>query len=228
MIKTVLLDLDDTIFDFHKAEKIALIKALKQLNISTDEKILERYSQINAEQWKLLEQGKLNRQEVKVCRYKLLFDEIGVDKSPRKATKIYEQNLAVGHYFIDRAEEMLKKLYKKYSLYIASNGAVKIQKGRIESSGIEKYVKDIFISEAIGFNKPNIEFFNYCFSKIPDFKKDETVIIGDSITSDIQGGKNAGIKTVWFNPKGIKNDSDIIPDYEIKGFGEICSLISKI
>lgn len=228
MIKTVLLDLDDTIFDFHKAEKIALIKALKQLNISTDEKILERYSQINAEQWKLLEQGKLNRQEVKVRRYKLLFDEIGVDKSPRKATKIYEQNLAVGHYFIDGAEEMLKKLYKKYSLYIASNGAVKIQKGRIESSGIEKYVKDIFISEAIGFNKPNIEFFNYCFSKIPDFKKDETVIIGDSITSDIQGGKNAGIKTVWFNPKGIKNDSDIIPDYEIKDLNEIYSLVSKI
>lgn len=228
MIKTVLLDLDDTIFDFHKAEKIALIKALKQLNISTDEKILERYSQINAEQWKLLEQGKLNRQGVKVRRYKLLFDEIGVDKSPLEATKIYEQNLAVGHYFIDGAEEMLKKLYKKYSLYIASNGAVKIQKGRIESSGIEKYVKDIFISEEIGFNKPNIEFFNYCFSKIPDFKKDETVIIGDSITSDIQGGKNAGIKTVWFNPKGIKNDSDIIPDYEIKGFGEIYSLVSKI
>lgn len=228
MIKTVLLDLDDTIFDFHKAEKIALIKALKQLNISTDEKILERYSQINAEQWKLLEQGKLNRQEVKVRRYKLLFDEIGVDKSPRKATKIYEQNLAVGHYFIDGAEEMLKKLYKKYSLYIASNGAVKIQKGRIESSGIEKYVKDIFISEEIGFNKPNIEFFNYCFSKIPDFKKDETIIIGDSVTSDIQGGKNAGIKTVWFNPKGIKNDSDIIPDYEIKGLSEIYSLVSKI
>ena len=228
MINNILLDLDDTIFDFHKAEKIALIKALNQLNITIDEKILRRYSQINAEQWKLLEQGKLKRQEVKVRRYKLLFEEIGEDKSAEDATKIYERNLAVGHYFIDGAEEMLKKLYKAYSLYIVSNGTAKVQKGRIKSSGIEKYVKGIFISEEIGFDKPNTEFFNYCFSKIADFEKEKTVIIGDSISSDIKGGKNAGIKTVWFNPKGLKNNSDIIPDYEIRKISEIYSLINKI
>ncbi len=228
MINNVLLDLDDTIFDFHKAEKIALIKVLNQLSISFDERILERYSQINAEQWKLLEQGKLDRQEVKVRRYKLLFDEIGVYESPREATAIYEKNLAVGHYFIDGAEEMLKKLYKIYSLYITTNGTVKIQKGRIKSSGIEKYIKGIFTSEEIGFNKPNMKFFDYCFSKIPNFEKDRTVIIGDSISSDIQGGKNAGIKTIWFNPSGIENTSNIIPDYEIKSLSEIYTLLSKI
>lgn len=228
MIKNVLLDLDDTILDFHKAEKIALIKTLTKLNISTNENILERYSQLNLQQWKLLEQGKLNRQEVKVRRYKLLFDEVGVDKSPQQATKIYEHNLSLGHYFIDGAEEMLRILGEIYSLYIVSNGTAKVQKGRIESSGIKKYMKDIFISEEIGFNKPDKRFFDYCFSKIPDFEKDETIIIGDSISSDIQGGKNSGIKTVWFNPKGIKNNSDIIPDYEIKSLAEIYPLLSRI
>lgn len=228
MVKTVLFDLDDTILDFHKAEKIALIKTLTQLNVSIDERVLERYSQLNLQQWKLLEQGKLTRQQVKVRRYKLLFEEIGVDKSPEEATKIYENYLSMGHYFIDKAEEMLKSLYKKYSLYIVSNGTAKVQKGRIESSGIKKYVKDIFISEEVGFVKPDKEFFSICFSKIPDFEKDKTVIIGDSISSDIQGGKNAGIKTILFNPKGIENTSDIIPDYEIKSLAEVNALLNKI
>ena len=91
-----------------------------------------------------------------------------------------------------------------------------------------RYFEDIFISQSIGFNKPSIEFFNYCFKKIPEFKNEETMIVGDSLTSDIKGGRDAGITTVWFNPEGAENLSDIIPDYEIDRLLDLLSLLETI
>ncbi len=228
MIRNVLLDLDDTILDFHQAEKIALTKTLEHLGIEPEEKILARYSVLNLEQWRLLEQGKLTRKEVKERRYKLLFDEIGADCCAASATKYYENLLGVGHYFIDGAEELLKILSKDYRLYLASNGTAAVQKSRIKSAGIAKYFDDIFISQKIGFDKPDIEFFNYCFSKIMDFKKSETVIVGDSLTSDIKGGKSAGITTVWLNPKGLPYVFDIEPDHIITGLMDLTSLLKGL
>ena len=228
MIRNVLLDLDDTILDFHQAEKIALTKTLEHFGIEPEEKILARYSVLNLEQWRLLEQGKLTRKEVKERRYKLLFDEIGADCCAASATKYYENLLGVGHYFIDGAEELLKILSKDYRLYLASNGTAAVQKSRIKSAGIAKYFDDIFISQKIGFDKPDIEFFNYCFSKIMDFKKSETVIVGDSLTSDIKGGKSAGITTVWLNPKGLPYVFDIEPDHIITGLMDLTSLLKGL
>lgn len=228
MIRNVLLDLDDTILDFHQAEKIALTKTLKHFGIEPEEKILARYSVLNLEQWRLLEQGKLTRKEVKERRYKLLFDEIGADCCAASATKYYESLLGVGHYFIDGAEELLETLVKRYRLYLATNGTMEVQKSRIKSAGIEKYFDGIFISQEIGFDKPDIKFFNYCFSKIMDFKKSETVIVGDSLTSDIKGGKNAGITAVWFNPKGIENTFSIVPEHIISELSELPALLYSI
>lgn len=145
----------------------------------------------------------------------MLFDELGIDCSAEYAAEYYEALLGVGHYFIDGAEELLKELSNDYRLYIVSNGTAEVQKSRIESSGIAKYLDDIFISQQIGFDKPNVKFFDYCFSSIPNFEKYETVIVGDSLSSDIAGGRNSGITTVWFNPHDLKNSSDIIPDHEI-------------
>lgn len=228
MIRNILLDLDDTILDFHQAEKIALTKTLEHLGIEPEEKILARYSVLNLEQWRLLEQGKLTRKEVKERRYKLLFDEIGADCCAASATKYYESLLGVGHYFIDGAEELLETLVKRYRLYLATNGTMEVQKSRIKSAGIEKYFDGIFISQEIGFDKPDIEFFNYCFSKIMDFKKSETVIVGDSLTSDIKGGKSAGITTVWLNPKGLPYVFDIEPDHIITGLMDLTSLLKGL
>ena len=215
MIRNILFDLDDTLLNFHLAEKAALTKTLMHLEIEPKEETLSRYSVLNLSQWKLLEQEKITREEVRTRRYQLLFDELGVDCSAEYAAEYYENLLGIGHYFIDGAEELLRGLSKDYRLYIVSNGTAKVQKSRIKSSGMEKYLNDIFISQLIGFDKPNINFFNYCFSRIPNFEKHETLIIGDSLSSDIIGGRKSGITTVWFNPSDIKNSSDIIPDYEI-------------
>lgn len=229
MIRNVLFDLDDTLFDFHKAEKIALTKTLVHFGIDPTEETLALYSTINAAHWKRLELGEISREEVKVGRYRELFKTIGVECDPVKATAYYESMLAIGHYFMPGAPELLEGLYrKKYRLYIVSNGTAKVQEGRIESSGIAKYMDGIFISQILGANKPDKQFFDICFAEIPDFSLSETVIIGDSLSSDIKGGINAGITTVWFNPKGIENDNDIKPDYTIKELSEVPGLLSQI
>ena len=228
MIRNVLFDLDDTLFDFHKAEKIALTKTLVHFGIDPTEETLALYSTINAAHWKRLELGEISREEVKVGRYRELFKTIGVECDPVKATAYYESMLAIGHYFMPGAPELLEELYGKYRLYIVSNGTAKVQEGRIGSSGIAKYMDGIFISQVLGANKPDKQFFDICFSEIPDFSLSETVIIGDSLSSDIKGGINAGITTVWFNPKGIENDNDIKPDYTIKELSEVPGLLSQI
>lgn len=228
MIRNVLFDLDDTLFDFHKAEKIALTKTLVHFGIDPTEETLALYSTINAAHWKRLELGEISREEVKVGRYRELFKTIGVECDPVKATAYYESMLAIGHYFMPGAPELLEELYRKYRLYIVSNGTAKVQEGRIGSSGIKKYMDGIFISQLLGANKPDKQFFDICFAEIPDFSLSETVIIGDSLSSDIKGGINAGITTVWFNPKGIENDNDIKPDYTIKELSEVPGLLSQI
>ena len=228
MIRNVLFDLDDTLFDFHKAEKIALTKTLVHFGINPTEEPLALYSTINAAHWKRLELGEISREEVKVGRYRELFKTIGVECDPVKATAYYESMLAIGHYFMPGAPELLGELYRKYRLYIVSNGTAKVQEGRIGSSGIAKYMDGIFISQILGANKPDKQFFDICFAEIPDFSLSETVIIGDSLSSDIKGGINAGITTVWFNPKGIENDNDIKPDYTIKELSEVPGLLSQI
>ena len=228
MIRNVLFDLDDTLFDFHKAEKIALTKTLVHFGIDPTEETLALYSTINAAHWKRLELGEISREEVKVGRYRELFKTIGVECDPVKATAYYESMLAIGHYFMPGAPELLGELYRKYRLYIVSNGTAKVQEGRIGSSGIAKYMDGIFISQILGANKPDKQFFDICFAEIPDFSLSETVIIGDSLSSDIKGGINAGITTVWFNPKGIENDNNIKPDYTIKELSEVPGLLSQI
>lgn len=229
MIKTVFIDLDDTILDFKKSEKLALIKTFNELMLPVSDEICEIYSEINLAQWKRLERGEISRDEVKVNRFRLLFSELGItDASPESTTQIYEENLSHGHYFVDGAEEMLNSIYNKYDLYIASNGAKKVQQGRLATANIMHCFKGHFISEELGCEKPSKAFFDACAAQIPGFDSSTAVIVGDSLTSDILGGKNAGIKTVWFNPNRIENKTRIIPDFEISSLSSLEALLDNM
>ena len=230
MIRNVFLDLDDTILDFHKAEHLALSKSLKELGITPSPDMLNRYSEINLWHWKQLELGQLTRNEVLIGRYRRLFEEFELDASAEDAQALYEHNLSIGHYFMPGAEELLEKLHGKYRLYIASNGTATVQHSRIKSANLARYFDDIFISQEIGADKPSHEFFERAFEKIPDARKSETVIMGDSLTSDIRGGENFGIETIWFNPKHKENytlttENPVHPSYEIDVLSEILNII---
>ena len=215
MIKVIFFDLDDTLLDFKKSEAGALKKALANAGITPSDKMVSRYSEINQSLWKLLELGKITRPEILSKRFEILFDEFGIAKSIDDVKDEYENLLGTGHYFVLHAPETLKLLYKDYDLYITSNGTASVQRGRIKSAGIEKYFKKIFVSQKLGFVKPQREFFEACFSQMPPCRKNEVIIVGDSVSSDILGGKNAGIHTCLYNPNNIKYTGTVKADIEI-------------
>lgn len=228
MLTTILFDLDDTLFDFKLDEAESLSKSLKHFGIEPSEHTIKRYSQINDSMWKLLELGKITREEVLVKRFDLLFEELRIEASGKLVKEVYEENLKNSYHYVLGAKEVLDKLCRKYDLYLVSNGTAAVQKGRIESSGIEVYFKEIFISQLVGYNKPKKEFFDTCFAKIPNFEKNKTIIVGDSLSSDIRGGNNAGIMTCWYNPKGEKAEGDLHIDYTVSNLDELPSLFEKI
>ena len=229
MKKYIFLDLDDTIFDFHLAERIALKRTLTEMGANPSEDMMNRYSAINRSCWEALERGEMTRAEVLVHRYELLYEEYGLTCDAQVTQAKYEAYLSIGHHFIDGAERLLDALRERgYRLYLASNGTAKVQHGRIASAGIAPYFERMFISQEVGFDKPSPEFFARAFSTIPDFSREEAVIVGDSLTSDIQGGKNAGITTIWFNPKGVPARGDIVPDHTIAHLDELIPLLEGL
>ena len=228
MIEYVFLDLDDTILDFHLAEHTALAATLESLGIPPCEETLARYSEINRACWERLERGELTRHQVLHTRFDILFSELSVDCDSATAQREYEHRLSLEHPFMDGGREVLDALYGRYKLYITSNGTAVVQDRRIAESGIARYFDKIFISQRVGCDKPSREFFNRVFAAIDGFDKSRAIILGDSLTSDILGGLNAGILTCYFNPKGRENKSGIKPHYEISSLSQFTRLLEEI
>lgn len=226
MIEFLFLDLDDTILDFQKAERLALAKTLESFGLPPTDTVLARYHEINREHWERLERKELTRQQVLVGRFAALFAEMGLSAQAEKVARAYEENLSQGHYFLPGAEEALKSLSKKYKLYLASNGTARVQAGRLKSAGIIPYFQEIFVSEEMGYNKPDPAYFDACFARIPGFRKDRAMMVGDSLTSDILGGIQAGIATCWVNPH--HKTGSIRPDYEIESITQLEALLKNL
>lgn len=221
MFRSILIDIDDTLLDFGMAERTAISQAYRDYGIDPCEKNIARYSRINIAQWEAMERGELGREQVLIRRHELFFKELGVDIPLQEFEDHYRSLLGRGHYFIEGAEAFLEYLFPKYDLYIASNGVAETQYSRMASAGIGKYFKEVFISETTGSHKPEQAYFDYCFARMQNFDPAKTLIIGDSLTSDIRGGLNAGIQTCWFNPKGKAGRPDIVPHYEIRSLEEV-------
>ena len=228
MFEFLFLDLDDTILDFQKAEHIALSKTLRSFGLEPMETVLKRYNLINKAHWEALERKELTREQVLVGRFQVLFEEMGIDAEPVQIARAYEDNLSIGHYFLPGAEEAVKALSKKYKLYLASNGTAKVQAGRLKSADISKYFAEVFVSQELGVNKPSPEYFEKCFARIPNFDKSKAIIVGDSLTSDILGGQNAGIATCWVNPHHKQGRADIRVDYEIEALSQLEELLEGL
>ena len=226
MIEFLFLDLDDTILDFHKAERIALSKTIRDFGVEPTEEVLGRYHVINKWHWEQLEQGKLSREEVLQNRFGVLFSELGVAADKEACARAYEKNLSVGHFFLPGAEKAVEALSKKYRLYLASNGTASVQAGRMTSANLYRFFEKAFVSQEIGYNKPSREYFDRCFAQIPDFDPAKAMMVGDSLTSDIQGGINAGILTCWVNPD--HKTGHIKPDYEIEALSQLYDLLERL
>ena len=228
MVKTVLLDLDDTIFDFKACEREALSAALTKCGLPFSAADITDYSRINDSMWKLLEKGEIKREELRTRRFELFLSRYKTPWEASAFADLYMQMLSQTDVLIDGARELLEYLSAHYDLYAVTNGYVQTQSGRIRQADIGKYFKEIFISQLAGAPKPQKEFFDYCVSHIPAFSPADTVLIGDSPTSDISGGNEYGIFTIRYNPGRLQNPPDKLPKREVYSLSEIPELLRSL
>ena len=228
MFEYLFLDLDDTILDFHKAEHLAIGKVMQHFGVEPTEERRARYSQINKWHWHQLELKKMTRDEVLEGRFAMFFEELGIRVDRYAVARLYEEYLSQGHWFMPGAEEAVEVLHKKYRLFLASNGTASVQKGRMTSANLYRFFEISFVSQEIGHNKPSKEYFEAAFARIPGFDKSKCLMVGDSLTSDIQGGINAGIKTCWVNPSHAPCPEHIKPDYEIEYLHQLDALLESL
>lgn len=212
--QTLLFDVDDTLLDFKAAEDYALQELFKKHDVVLTGDIKQFYQKMNQQLWTSFEKGEIKREELLHTRFSILFQKVGLTLNGIHLDDLYRHYLEKSAVLIDGSERLLQQLAKHYDLYVVTNGVARSQIIRLNNSGLAPYFKDIFISEEIGYQKPMKEFFNHVFEKIPHHSADKTLIIGDSLTSDIQGGINAGIDTCWLNTKEPMNTSQH-PTYEI-------------
>ncbi len=225
--QTLLFDVDDTLLDFSAAENEALHRLFAENGLDLTDEVENCYKEINHGLWAAFERGEISREEIVDTRFGLLFKEYGNEVDGKKLGERYQQLLAENHDFIDGASELIENVSTQYNLYIVTNGVSKTQYKRLTESGLYPYFKDIFVSEDTGYQKPMKEYFDYVFARIPAFDHDTTLIIGDSLSSDMQGGLLAGIDTCWFNPYHKANNTTIQPKYEIEGLGDLHTILKE-
>lgn len=229
MKRVVLLDLDDTLLDFGQAERVAMRRVLGELGIAPDDATLALYSRINDVYWKRFERGEISRREVLVGRFREFFRAVDADGiDPETVQERYEALLSEGHWFIPGAQTLLTAIAPLYDLYLASNGTERVQMGRLKSAGILPAFRGLFLSERIGAAKPSRAFFDAVFASLGEERRQGAVMVGDSLSSDVRGGINAGIITVWFNPGGRMPEGGTVPDKIITSLGELPGFLGSL
>ena len=215
--------------DFLASEAYAIRTLFKKYNIGEcSDEMLKLYSQINSKYWQMLERNELTKAEILVGRFREFFEKIGVDVTiAEKFNLDYQLTLGDHIEFIDKAEDMLLWQKGKYTLVAVTNGTKIAQEKKLRLSGLDNVFDAIFISENVGAEKPNKEYFDYVFEKLGITDKSEVLIIGDSLTSDMKGGFVAGIDTCWFNPYHQENTLGISSTYEIDNLKKINNIIKK-
>ena len=227
MIKALLWDVDGTLLDFKAAESAAIRRLFGEFSLGecTDE-MIRRYSAINEEFWQRLERNEITKQQVLIGRYEQFFAEIGVPVSLAvEFNRRYQVRLGDTIVLRDDSYSIVKSLRGRVRQYVVSNGTVIAQSRKLEGSGLGEMMDGVFLSEALGVEKPNKAFFDAVMDRICPEAPEEVMIIGDSLTSDIRGGNNAGIKTCWYNPEGKTAPDEYKIDYVIADLHEIDSLL---
>lgn len=225
MYKFLIFDLDDTLLDFGKAEKLALTEFFTFLKVDDVEKYYKTYISINRQMWKRLEKEEITREELTNTRFSKTFEVFNKVVDGKEYAIKYRDFIGKQGMSIKGADEFLEKISYDFEIYIATNGLFEIQKNRLKNSTISRYFKEVFISEIIGYLKPKREFFEYIEKKIVGFKKEQALMIGDNIFADIYGAKQFGIDTVWFNKKDLKDKDKVKPTYEVKNYDELLNIL---
>ena len=218
---TILFDADGTLFNFHMSEACAIRKTMSLFGIEPSDERVARYSEINDRLWKMLEKGEIEKSVLLYRRFELFCEHYGFLCDAKEMARTYMESLSENAHLFDGAAELCERLSKHYRLYIVTNGVEFIQKRRFAKSGLAEYFSGVFISGVIGHEKPSVKYFEHLSSEIADFDKSKAIIVGDSLSSDIKGGVNFGIDTLWYNPKKLSNTTELEITYTATSFDEI-------
>ena len=222
---TLLFDLDGVILDFKKAEQLSFRETFQSYGIAADRKLFEIYETINKRRWSLFETGAITKEECTEGRFQELFSLLGMQLSPKDFAAAYQEGLGKGCFLVEGAKELLEELYGGYRMYVVTNGVSSTAYSRLIGTGVLSYFRKVFVSEELGAQKPSMEYFDKVFSDIQDFNRSSTLLIGDTLSSDIQGAKNAGIDCCWVNMEGKENPTELRPSYEIRALRELPPLL---
>lgn len=232
-VKTLLWDVDGTIMNFEMAEAVAIRKGFKnkKIGICSDE-MLADYSSINKKYWQALERGDMTKSQILIERFREFFSKYGIDTSiAEEFNADYQVDLGDTICFNDDAYELIKELDETYPQFAITNGTSIAQHKKLNQSGLDKIFKECYISDEIGYEKPSCEFFDYVVDRLNKIlgpiDKSEMLIIGDSLTSDILGANNSGIKCCWYNPNGDVNDKGLRIDYEIRDLQQLKGILAN-
>ena len=227
--KFLLFDLDHTLLDFDTAEDMALTQLLKEEGIEDIQAYKDYYVPMNKTLWKDLEQKKITKQELVNTRFSKVFSHFGIEKDGVYLAERYQFYLAQQGQVFSGAMELIDSIIdRSYELYAATNGITTIQTGRMTQSGLAPYFNQVFISEQLQTQKPDALFYEKIGQQIAGYSKEKTLMIGDSLTADIQGGNNAGIDTIWYNPHHLENKTQAQPTYEVDSYQDLLDCLDKL
>ena len=227
--KFLLFDLDHTLLDFDTAEDVALTQLLKEEGVTDIQAYKDYYVPMNKSLWKDLELKKITKQELVNRRFSKLFSHFGIEKDGVYLAERYQFYLAQQGQVFSEAMELLESLIDRgYELYAATNGITTIQTGRLAQSGLAPYFNQVFISEQLQTQKPDALFYEKIGQQIEGFSKEKALMIGDSLTADIQGGNNAGIDTIWYNPHHLENHTQAQPTYEVHSYQDLLDCLELL
>jgi 2-haloacid dehalogenase len=219
-------DADGTLFDYNRAEATALKQTFHSLSLPFEDEYLGIYQQINQGLWQALERQEITQAALRNRRFELLMEAIQMTGSPEQMSSAYVEQLGICADLIDGAYEVLQVLSTKSQIAIVTNGLQAVQRSRLAHSKIRGFITELIISEEVGAAKPQAAFFDAAFARCENPLKRDVLIIGDSLTSDIQGGVDYGIDTCWYNPTGEAQPSGLSITYEIRLLSEIVEILN--
>lgn len=220
-----LFDLDDTLLDFRASEKLSFERAITSLSLPVSDSLFATYQVENRELWRLFEEGKTTKDELKVERFRKTFALHAIDADPHMASHRYLEALPETVVLIDHAVETLEWLKELGEIGIITNGIHHTQTQRIQNSPIGKYISFVAVSEECGFAKPDVRFFDYSAKMAKNFDKKKSLVIGDRFEADILGAHHFGVDSVWFNPQKKDRPEAPVPTYEILHLSEMKKFI---
>ncbi len=221
----LLFDADNTLFDFDRAEAAAFTASAATAGLTYSEELHRRYRAHNDDCWTMFDRGEATKDFILLERFRRFFAEQGVEADPAAANKAHLETLATCAFPMPYSVEVCKRLHETHRLFLITNGVASVQDGRLARAEIKPYLEATFISETVGAQKPKREYFDYVFAHVDGITKDNCLVIGDGVTSDIQGANNYGLPCCWFNPKRVPRPDDLRIDYEITDLRELYDIV---